>query len=88
MSNRRSITVAVEMHRVVRLSWHAHPVRAWCGGCTADSPMATREVAALLAGIGRRGARDGIEPSPVHTFEMPDGTVGICIGSLGLDSTE
>lgn len=50
--------------------------------------MATREVAALLAGIGRRGARDGIEPSPVHTFEMPDGTVGICIGSLGLDSTE
>ncbi len=85
MSKRRRITIAVETNRVVRLRPPAAPIRAWCPGCQADTPMATPETAALLAGVATRAIYRGVEGATVHFVETAGGGVRVCLRSLGLD---
>jgi hypothetical protein len=83
IKRRTEITVETETRLVVRRG--AEALRAWCGGCGAESQMLTPREAALISGVSTRLIYARVEGGALHFDELPDGTLLVCGRSVGLN---
>ena len=73
----------VQTHQVTTVYLTRQPIRAWCGPCGAEVLMLTPEEAAALAESSARDIYRRVETGELHSIEMDDGGLRVCVNSLG-----
>ena len=83
MRIKRKTAVMVQTHQVTTVHLTRASVRAWCGLCRAEVLMLTPDEAAALAQSTARDIYRRVEAGELHSIEMDDGALRVCVNSLG-----
>lgn len=75
--------IVVETHRILTIKEGRRYRLARCEQCGKPARMASADEAAIVAGVSSRAIYQLIEARELHFLETPEGTVFICLNSLG-----
>jgi uncharacterized Zn finger protein len=84
VSIKRRTEITVEMDRIFVIRRRGEPVLARCAECGEQTKMVTADEAAANARVSSRTIFRWIETEKIHFVESREGTLLICLRSLGM----
>ena len=80
---KRKTAVVIQTHQLTTVHLTRYSNCAWCESCRAEVLMLTPNEAAMLAQSTARDIYRRVEAGEFHSVESDDGTLRLCVKSLG-----
>jgi hypothetical protein len=84
---KRTFEFSVEKSETYTFRRLSRLVVRWCGDCGSEVEMSKPDAASEITGISTRKIYSGIEDGATHFTELPDGSLLVCLRSIGANST-